>query len=97
MESLIELIVSLGISVVVMLLAVGGYIWMLKNHEKRVTSAEDRLIEMDKRMNNHDVIFEVIKLDLEYMKKGIDELRSGIDRLEHQHDEEFKELRNLNK
>ena len=66
-------------------LAVGGFIWMMKNHEKRLTRTEDRLVETDRRVNHHDIIFEVIKLDLDYMKKGIDALREGQVRLENQH------------
>jgi len=55
---------------------------MLKNHEKRLTRTEDRLAETDKRVNKHDIIFERLTVDLEYMKKGIDALQAGQERLE---------------
>jgi hypothetical protein len=73
----IETIVTIAVVVVTAALAVGGLIWMLKNHEHRLSRTEDRLAETDKRVNNHDILFEVLKLDLDYMKKGIDKLQEG--------------------
>jgi len=55
---------------------------MLKNHEKRLSRTEDRLAETDKRVNGHDIIFERLSVDLDYMKAGIDDLKKGQQRLE---------------
>lgn len=90
----IEAIISLGVVVVTALLAIGGFIWVQKNQEIRLKISEERLTELDKRVNQHDVLFEVLKLDLEYMKKGIDDLRAGQTRLEEQH---LKEMRAIKK
>ena len=89
----IEAIISLGVVVVTALLAIGGFIWIQKNQGIRLKVTEERLTEMDKRVGNHDILFEVIKLDLDYMKKGIDDLKEGQFRLEEQHRHEMDALR----
>ncbi len=93
----VELIIELGVILSTSILAVGGFIWMLKNHEKRITRTEDQLVETGRRIDSHDIIFSALKVDLDYMRQGIDSLKAGQERLEHQHYERMeKEFGNEN-